>query len=74
MFMSMLKICGLIRQKLIEDNFIITIQKDQWISFKLKYEMTNIEFNTSTLFKPLGSMFRKDVTFIHIGKMIYHSF
>ena len=49
MFISMLKICGIIRQKVIKEKMSITIRKDHWISCINEYELNNVKCNTSKL-------------------------
>ena len=73
-FIPMFKLCCLISQNMVKYELKITIQNYQWASFKSKYELTNIESNTFKLYVPLGSSFRKDVTFIRIGIKTNHSF
>ena len=43
MFLSILKICGLIRQKKANEKMSISIEKNQWISFTSQHELSNVE-------------------------------
>ena len=70
----MLKICGLIRQKLVKGKLTIIMQQYQWVSFKLEHELTNVELNTSKMCESLRSTFRKNILVDCIGKITNHSF
>ena len=46
-FLSILKTCGLIRQKKINEKMTLSIVMDQWISFISHYELSKVEISKS---------------------------
>ena len=76
-FISMFKICGIIRQKYVYDKLTITIQKDQRFSFIVEYELGNFKFNLLKLkihSDNSSSDSRKGATFIRIDGKILKSY
>ena len=68
--LSILKICGLIRQKKVNGKTSISVEKDKWIIFLSQYELINVESIISKKIivvynKPTRK--RKSMIFIRIG-------
>ena len=67
----MFKICGLIRQTIVNNNMMITIQKKKYISFLTENKVSNIEIDISKLSVSLSirnGFSRRDVSFIRIDQ------
>ena len=67
--------CGLFRRKVVCNKMTTIILNDQWISFKLEYELVNVYINKSK-FDVLveNKVVRRNVYFIRIGNKNYPSF
>ena len=67
-FKSIMKICGLIRQKKVNGMTSISITRDQCIIFISQYQLRNVEiimFKTGTIID--DKLIRKNLIFIRIG-------
>ena len=74
-FKSIMKTCGLIRQKKVNGMTSISIAGDQWIIFISQYELSNIEIIMSKIGTVIDDKFiRKNLTFIHIGNRSLSSY
>ena len=73
-FKSIMIKCGIIHRKVVCGEVTTIILNDQWISFKLEYELVNIEIkrlNVDALVK--NRLVRRNVYFVRIGnKIILH--
>ena len=68
MFLSILKTCGLIRQKKVNGKTSISMEKDKWITFLSHHELTEIEIIMSkTSIIVDCKLIRKTMTFVRIG-------
>ena len=57
--------CGLIRPTVVRGEMTTIIQKDEWISFILEYELINVEVNKVKVDVLVDNkLFRRDVSFI----------
>ena len=68
-FLSILKTCGIIRQKKVNEKMIVSIVMDQLISFISQYELSKVEiikYKISVVTNNKKS--RRDMTFIRIGR------
>ena len=69
-FLSVLKTCGLIRQKKVNEKMILSIVMDQWISFISLYELSKVEirkYKLSVVTNNIKS--RRNMTFIQLWVM-----
>ena len=56
---------GLIHRKLVSGEMTTIILNDQWISFKLEYELVNIEINKSKVDELVkNELRRREISFI----------
>ena len=73
--LSILKICGLIRQKKVNEKMILSIVMDQWISFISHYELSQVEISKSKDSVVTNNKRpRRDMTFIRIGTKSTYSY
>ena len=67
-FLSLMRTCGLIRQKIIKGKTSIYVEKDKWNAFLSQYEVCDIEISTSKFSIVIDNKkIRKNMTFIRIG-------
>ena len=67
--------CEHIRRKVVCGEITTIIRNDQWTSFKLEYELVNIEINKSKVdILVKNKLVRRNVYFIRIGNKNYPSF
>ena len=67
-FLSILKTCGVIRQKKLNGKMIVLIVKDQWILFISQYELTKVGIIKSKVSVAANNnQSRRDMVFIRIG-------
>ena len=67
-FLSIMRTCGLIRQKLTGGKSSYTIEHLKWDALLSQYELYDVEISTSKLNLTVGNKStRKDMTFILIG-------
>ena len=66
-FLSIIRTCGLIRQKITDGKSSYTIEHLKWDALLSQYELRDIEISTSKLTVIGGNKTRKDMSFIRIG-------
>ena len=69
-FLFILKTCGLIRQKKVNEKMIVSILMDQWIYFISQYELSEVDiskYKVSVVANNKKS--RRDMTFIQLWVM-----
>ena len=66
-FLSIMRTCGLIRQKITGGKSSYSIEHLKWDALLSQYELRNVEISTSKLAVIGGNKNRKDMTFIRIG-------
>ena len=74
-FLSILKTCGIIRQKKVNEKMIVSIVMDQLISFISQYELSKVEiikYKISVVTNNKKS--RMDMTFIRIERKLLSSY
>ena len=63
-----MKTCGIIRQKKVNGEMPISVEKDNWIVFLSQYELSNVEIIMSKTNIVIGNKpTRKNMPFIRIG-------
>ena len=74
-FLSVLIKCGLLRRKVLCGKMTTIIRNNQWTSFKLEYELVDIEINKSKVYVLVqNKLVRRNVYFLRIGIKNYPSF
>ena len=63
-FLSLMRTCGLIRQKIINGNTSIIIEKDKWNILLSQYEVCDIEISTSKFTNVIDNK-NKEECYIH---------
>ena len=67
-FLSIMRTCGLIRQKTINGKASYIVEKVKWIAFFSQYEVCDVEISTSKFTNGIeNKKIRKSMTFIRIG-------
>ena len=67
-FLSIMRVCGLIRQKMTNGKSSYIIEHLKWDALLSQYELCDVEISTSKLTLTAGNKkTRKDMTFIRIG-------
>ena len=66
--LSIMRTCGLIRQKIINGKTSIYVERDKWNTFLSQYEVCGVEISTSKLSIVIDNKnTRKNMTYIRIG-------
>ena len=67
-FLSIMRTCGLVRQKIINGKASIYVEKDKWNAFLSQYEVCGVEISASKLSIVIDNKnTRKNMTIIRIG-------